>query len=146
MGFQFLSALSVFLLTLPLRFLCSVQWLAANIFICIVQSLAEPLRGQLYWSPVSNHFMATVIVSGFVVCRWDCSLGGAVSGWSFLQSCFTFCPCISFRQEQFWVKIVEMGGWPHPSKGGCAYPLDIISTGSITRLLGISSWAWKPLA
>jgi hypothetical protein len=30
--------------------------------------------------------LAYAIVSGFVGCLWDGSLGGAVSGWSFLPS------------------------------------------------------------
>ena len=51
--------------------------------------------------------------------------------------CFTRCPFISFRQEQFWVKNFEMGGWPHPSTGGCDYLLEVVSTGSIFPLLGI---------
>ena len=37
-------------------------------------------------------------------------------GWVFFSPfpslCSTFCPCISFRQEQFWIKILEMSGWP----------------------------------
>jgi hypothetical protein len=33
----------------------------------------------------SKHFLASAIVSGFGVCRWDGSLGRAVSGWPFLQ-------------------------------------------------------------
>jgi len=57
------------------------------------------------------------IVSEFGVCRWDGSQGGVVYRWPFLQSLLRFCPCISFRQEQFWVKIFEMGGWPLPSSG-----------------------------
>jgi hypothetical protein len=50
------------------------------------QTLAEPLRGWLYQAPVSKHFLASAIVSGFGVCRWDGSLGGTVSKWPFLQS------------------------------------------------------------
>jgi hypothetical protein len=42
------SAPSVLPLTLPLGSLCSVQWLAASLHICIGQNLAEPLRRQLY--------------------------------------------------------------------------------------------------
>ena len=61
------------------------------------------------------------------------------------------CPCISFRQEQFWVNIFEMGEWPHPSTGGCAYPQNMVSTGSLSSLLGISAnvipnGAWESLA
>jgi hypothetical protein len=33
-------------------------------------------------------FLASAIVSGFGVCRWDGSLGGTVSGWPFLQFLF----------------------------------------------------------
>jgi hypothetical protein len=80
------SAPSVLLLTPPLRFLCSVQWLAVSIHICIGQDLAELLRRQLYQAPVSKHFLASAMVSGFGVCMWDGSPGGAVSGWPFLQS------------------------------------------------------------
>ena len=80
------SAPSVLPLTPPLGSLCSVQWLTVSIWICIGQDLAEPLRRQLYQAPVSKHFLASAIVSGFGVCMWDGSPGGAVSGWPFLQS------------------------------------------------------------
>ena len=73
-------------LTPPLRSLCRVQWLAASIHVCICQALAETLRRQLYEAPVSKHFLASTIVTGFGVCIWDCSTGGAVSGWIFLQA------------------------------------------------------------
>jgi hypothetical protein len=59
-------------------------WLC--VCICIGQALAEPLRGQLYQAPVSKHFLTSATVSGFGVCRWDGSVGGAVSGSCFLQS------------------------------------------------------------
>jgi hypothetical protein len=48
-------------------------------------------------------------------------------------------PCIFFKQEQFLVKTFEMGGWLHPSTGGCAYPLDMVSTDSISPMLCISA-------
>jgi hypothetical protein len=62
-----------------------------------------------------------------------------------------FSPCVSFGQEQFWVKNFEIGGWPHPSTGGCAYLLKVISTGSLSPLLGILAnvnlvGSWEPLA
>jgi hypothetical protein len=66
--------------------LCSVQWLAESIHFCICQALAEPLRRQLYQAPISKHLLASTIVSRFGGCLWDGSLGGAVSGLSFLQS------------------------------------------------------------
>ena len=34
----------------------------------------------------SQHFWASIIVSGFCNCMWDVSLGGAVSAWSFPQT------------------------------------------------------------
>jgi hypothetical protein len=57
-----------------------------SIHFCICQTLAEPLRRELNQAPVSKHLLASTIVSGFVDCIWDGSPGGAVSGWSFLQS------------------------------------------------------------
>jgi hypothetical protein len=48
-----------------------------------------------------------------------------------------FCFYLSFGQEHFWVKNFEMCGWPHPSTGGHAYLLKVVSTGSISPLLGI---------
>jgi hypothetical protein len=63
---------------------CSVGWLAASIPICIHKVLVKPLRRNPCQAPVSKHFLA--IVSGFGVCRWDGSPGGAVSGCHFLQS------------------------------------------------------------
>jgi hypothetical protein len=88
MGLQFPSAFSVLSLTPPLGSLGSVQRLIVSICICIGQVLAvsfcicigqvleEPLRGHLYQDPISKGFLASAIVSGFGVCRWDGSLGG----------------------------------------------------------------------
>ena len=86
MRLQTPSAPLVLALTPLLGSLCSVQWLAASIHICIGQVLAEPLKRQLYQAPVSKYFLASAIVSGFGGCRWDGSLRGAVSGWPFFQS------------------------------------------------------------
>ena len=49
------------------------------ISICNGQALAETLRGQLHWAPVSKHFLASAIVSEFDVNRGEGSLGMAVS-------------------------------------------------------------------
>jgi hypothetical protein len=86
MGLQTPSAPSVLSLDLPLGTLCSVQWLAESIHLCICQALIEPLRRQLYEAPVSKYLLASIIVSGFVDCIWDGSPGEEVSGWPFLQS------------------------------------------------------------
>jgi hypothetical protein len=64
-GLQTPSAPSVLSLTPPLGSPCSVQWLTVSICIWIGQALAESLRRQLYQAPVSKHFLASAIVSGF---------------------------------------------------------------------------------
>ena len=51
MGLQSPSAPSVLFLTPPLGTLCSVQWFAESIHLCICQELAEPLRRQIYQAP-----------------------------------------------------------------------------------------------
>ena len=56
-GFKPFQACSVFAITSPLGTLCSVQLLAVSIRICIAQTLAEPLWGQLYQAPVSKLFL-----------------------------------------------------------------------------------------
>ena len=109
MGLQTPSAPSVLPPTPSLGSLCSVRYLAAGIPICIGQTLAGPLRGLLYQALVSKLFLASAMVSGFGVCKWDGYLGGGVSGWPFLQSLLHSLSLISFRQEQFCVNIFEMG-------------------------------------
>ena len=94
MGLQTPIASWVLSLAPSLGTLCSVQWLAESIHLCICQALVEPLRRQLYQVPVSKHLLASTIVSGFGNCIWDGSSGGAVSGWPFLQSLFL---CNSFH-------------------------------------------------
>jgi hypothetical protein len=68
-----------------------------SIHFCTSQTLAEPLRRQLYQSPVSKLFLATAIVSGFGGYLLEGFPGGAVSGWSFLQSLPELCLCNSFH-------------------------------------------------
>jgi len=58
----------------------------------------EPLRRQLYQAPVSKHFLASAIVTGFGGCIWDGSPGGAVSRWPFLQSLIHSSSCISSHE------------------------------------------------
>ena len=69
---------------------------------------------------------------GFGVCRQDGSSGGAVPGWPFLQFLLHLLSLFFFGQEHFCVKNFEMGGWPHPSTGSCAYLLEVVSIGSIS--------------
>ena len=84
LGLQTPSAPSV--LSPPLGTTFSVQWLAVNVCLCTMQTLAEPLRRQPYQAPVSKHFLASTIASRFGVCVWDGSPSAAVSGWPFLQT------------------------------------------------------------
>ena len=51
--------------------------------------------------------MASVIVSRFGACPWDGSQVAPVIGWLILHFLLHFCPCISFRQVQFWVKKID---------------------------------------
>jgi hypothetical protein len=69
MRLQTPSTLTVLALTSPLGSPHSVQCLAVYICVCIGPALAEPLRGQPYRAPVSKHFLASAIVSGFGVNR-----------------------------------------------------------------------------
>jgi len=68
MGLQMPSAPSILSLTPPRWTPFSVQWFAASICLCIYHALAEPLRRQLYQAPVSIHFLASAILSGFGGC------------------------------------------------------------------------------
>jgi hypothetical protein len=65
MGLQTPSAPSVLSLTPSLGTPCSVQRLAESICLWICQAPEEPLRRQLYQAPVSMHFLASTIMSGF---------------------------------------------------------------------------------
>ena len=84
MGLQTPSASSVPSPTPPSGTLCLVQWLTVSIHLCICQALAEPFRRQPFQAPISKHFPASAIASGFGDCIWVGSPGGAVSGWPFL--------------------------------------------------------------
>jgi hypothetical protein len=128
------SAPLVLPLALPLGSPGSVWWLAESICNCIGQVLTEPLRVQPYQAPVSKCFLASAIVWGFGVWRWDESLGGVITGWFFLQSVLHF---FLSPPEHFWVKHFEMGGWPHLSTGGHASLLEVVSKVYISPLLGI---------
>jgi hypothetical protein len=58
MGLQTPSAPWVLSLAPSLGTLCSIQWMAVSIHLCICEALAEPLRRQLYQAPVSKHLLA----------------------------------------------------------------------------------------
>jgi hypothetical protein len=86
--------------------------LAANLCICIGQDLAESLRLQMYQAPVNEYFLASPICLGLV---FNYGMGVAILDGLSSSLCSTLCPYISFRHEQFWVNILEMGGWLQPS-------------------------------
>jgi hypothetical protein len=79
---------------------------------CIGQALAEPLRRQPYQAPVSKRFLASAWCLGLVSADgMDPQVGQSLDGLSFSLS-FTFCPCISFRHEQFCVQYLIWVGGP----------------------------------
>jgi hypothetical protein len=53
--------------------------MSTSVFVKLWQSIS----GQLYLAPVSKHFLASAIVSGFGDSRWNGFLSGEVSGWLF---------------------------------------------------------------
>ena len=109
------SAPSALPLTPPLGSLCSVRWLTASIRISIGHDLAEPLRRLLYQAPVSKHFLASAIVSGFVVCMWDGSPGGGCLWMAFpLVSVLLFVPVFPLDRSNFGLKFWRWVGGPIP--------------------------------
>jgi hypothetical protein len=76
--------------------------------------LAELLRRHLYQAPVSKHFLASAIASGFVVCRWDGSLSRAVSAPSFISS-------FPLYRNNSGLKILRWVVDPIPQLGGGLY-------------------------
>ena len=116
-GLQTLSAPSVLSLPLPLGSLNSVWWLAVSIYVCIGQVLTEHFRGHLYQVPDSKHFLASAIVWGCGVCKWDGSLGG----WSLDGLSFTFCsnfvPIFPLDRNISELKILRCMGGPTPQMG-----------------------------
>jgi hypothetical protein len=63
---------------------------------------------------------------------------------------FFFCPCVAFSKNNSGLKMLQVSGWPHPSTGEYAYLLEVVSTGSISPLLGILAnvipfGSWEPL-
>lgn len=62
----------------------SVQWLAANIHLCICKALAGPLKRQPYQAPFSMYFLAPTTVSGLVTLYgMNSEVGQSMGGLSF---------------------------------------------------------------
>jgi hypothetical protein len=61
-------------------------------------------------------------MTGFGDCIWDESkVGQSLDDLSF-SLCSALCPCISIRQEQFWVKMLRRMGGLIPQSGGGGMP------------------------
>jgi hypothetical protein len=139
MGLQSHWASPVLPLALPFGSLGSIQWLAVSTCICIGQGLVEPLRDQTYQPPLIKHVLAssTVWELWCLQMEWIPRWGGL---WmAFPSVCSIYSPYLSFGHEHFWVKNFEMLGWPHPSTGGHVYLQDVVSSGFISPLFGISA-------
>jgi hypothetical protein len=97
---------------------------------------------HLYESgPVSKRFLASAIVWAFGVGRSDGFLGGAVSGWPFFQSLFHFfVPVFPLDRNISGLKNLRLVGDPIPH----ACLRDMVSTGFISPLLGISAKSHHP--
>jgi hypothetical protein len=123
--------------------------------------VAELVRGQLYQAPVCKHFLASAIVLGYDVCKWDGSQGGAVSGWPFIQSLlqfFFFIPEFPLDKNNSELKILRWRADPIPLLG-TMWSLQILShhcrlipspmgPGSLSHLwpLGLSSGFLPPFS
>jgi hypothetical protein len=84
MGLQTSSATWVLSLAPSLGTLCSVQWMSVSIHFCIFQVLAEPLRRQLYQTPVSKFLLHLQKCLGLVVVYGvDPQVGQFLGGHSF---------------------------------------------------------------
>ena len=112
-GLQIPSPPLVLSLTPLLGSLCSVHWLAASMRIYLSGSGRASQESAISGS-VSKHFLESAIVS---VYGMDLQVAQSLDVLSF-SLCSTLCPHISFIQEQFWVKNLEMSVWLHPSTGG----------------------------
>jgi hypothetical protein len=89
-------------------------WLQASTSVSV--RLWQPLRRQPYQASVSKDFLASATVGiWWLHMEWIPQVGQSLDGVSF-SLCSTFCPHISFRQEQFWVKILWRDG-PIPQPG-----------------------------
>jgi hypothetical protein len=98
MELQTLSAPWVFSLAPSLGSLCSVHWMAVSIHFSIFQTLAEPLRRQLYQAPVCKLLLRLTTVSGVGGCIQNGSPVGLFLVGPFFSLCFTLCLCNSFHR------------------------------------------------
>ena len=64
----------------------------------------EPLRRQLCQVPICKNNRALSIMLGIGSCPWNGSQFGTVINWPFPPSLPHLCPCITCKQDTFWVK------------------------------------------
>jgi hypothetical protein len=148
MGLQFLSSPPV-LLAAPLPGSPhSVWWLAPSIHIFICQLLAEPPRKQ----DITGLCQRAPLGNSNSVSRQDGSLGRVFPKWPFLQSLLhIFVHVFPLDRNISGLKTLRWVGDPIPGLGGHAYPMEVVSTGSISTLLCISAkfipvGSWEPIA
>jgi hypothetical protein len=96
-GLQAPSTPWVLSLAPSLGTLCSVQWMAVSIYVCICQALVEPLRRQLYQASVSKLLLASTIS----VWVWWLFIGWILKCGSLWSNSFSIysklCLCNSFH-------------------------------------------------
>ena len=78
-----------------------------------------------------------------------CLQMGWIPRWGGL--CFSFVPVFPLDRDNSGLKFLRWVGGPIPQLEAHAYPLDMVSTGSISSLLGITTnvipfGSWEPLA
>jgi hypothetical protein len=68
----------------------------------------------------------------------DPNLSHSLGGLSF-SLCSIFVPTFPLDRNNSGLKILKMGGWSPASTGDHVYLLEVVSSGSISLLLGISA-------
>jgi hypothetical protein len=84
--------------------------------------------------------IASVIVSDLGTIPWAGSHFGPVVGISFPQGPLHFHPCISFRQEQLWVRVWLWDGNPLLHLMPSLLPQDRICKGASSKVPHFGSW------
>ena len=79
----------------------------------------------------------------------DPKLGQSLDG-LFFSLCSNFVSAFPLDRKNSGSEILLMGRWPHASTRGHVYLLEVVSSGSISPLLGISAkvipiGSWEPL-
>jgi hypothetical protein len=146
MGLQSPSVPLVLSLTLTEGFSGSVQWLTVSIFTCLSQMLVEPLREQPCQTPVYKYNM---------VSAWYLQMGW-VPRWSDLWMAFPsvfapfLVPAFLVDRNNFESKNLRYMGDPIPQLGAMSIFWMVVSSGSISPLMGIQTnvipiGSWEPL-